>query len=192
MIDQKIVELVQLIAQNNDEDAFTKLYRHYFKGLISFGNSIVKNRQAVEDIVEDVFVKIWENRSVLPTVNNISHYVYVSTKYACFNYIKNKRNIPSDEIGEDILFSHSNPETSLINSENVNTIISLINALPPRCRLIFKLIKDEDMSYMEVAQLLDISVRTVNAQMSIAIARIIEGLTKEIPELYSCYTKKSV
>ena len=191
MTNKEIADLIYLIAQDDDEQAFGKLFRHYFNGLVSFGSSIVKNHQAVEDIVEDVFVKIWENRSLLLAVNNISNYIYVATKHSCLNYIKSKRNQPYDTIGEVLLYSEVNPESSFVNNENVNRIIHLINGLPPRCRLIFKLIKDEDMTYAEVAQLLNISVRTVNAQMTIATAKMIEGLKLSMPELNSYYIKKT-
>lgn len=192
MTHKEIANLVHQIAQYDDEKAFAALFRHYFAALTSFGSSIVKNHEAVEDIVEDVFLKLWENRSMLMAVNNISNYIYVATKNACLNYLKSKRNQVQETIGETHLFSDNNPESTLVNHENVNAIIRLINELPPRCRLIFKLIKDDEMSYAEVAQLLNISVRTVNAQMTIATSKMIEGLKLALPELKSYYLKKKV
>lgn len=191
MTNNKIADLILLIALEDDRQAFGVFFKHYFRGLVSYGSSIVKNHQAVEDLVTDVFVKIWENRKMLLGIHNISNYMYVATKHACLNYCKSKRNEPHENIGETLLYAESNPESTLVNTENVNGIISLINSLPPRCRLIFKLIKDEDMSYAEVADLLDISIRTVNAQMTIAIAKIIEGLKLSMPELNQYYLKKN-
>lgn len=191
MTNKEIADLVHLVAHEDDKQAFGKLFRHYFNGLVSFGGSIVKNHQAVEDLVTDVFVKIWENRSMLLAINNVSNYIYVATKHACLNYIKSKRNEPHEAIGETLLYAEANPESTLVNAENVNGIIRLINGLPPRCRLIFKLVKDEEMTYAEVAQLLDISVRTVNAQMTIATAKIVEGLKLSMPELNRYYIKRT-
>lgn len=191
MNNTRITDLIYLIVHDNDKEAFGVFFKYYFKGLVSYGNSIVRNHHAVEDVVTDVFVKIWENRSMLLGVSNISNYLYVATKHACINHCKSKKNAPHESIGETLLYTETNPELKLVNTENVNEIIRLINGLPPRCRLIFKLIKDEGMTYSEVANLLDISVRTVNAQMTLAIAKIIEGLQLAMPELNQHYIKKS-
>lgn len=188
MTDDKIKYLIAAIAGNNDEYAFLQLYRHYFSGLLSFANSIIKNKQVSEEIVEDVFIKLWDNRNILPTIHNLSHYLYVATKHAAINQIKSKKNIMWDDLGDYFLLS--TPESALVDNENTKIILTVINSLPPKCRLIFRLVKDEGLKYNEVAQLLNISVRTVNAQMCIAITRIIAELEKLLPEFAIYYSRK--
>jgi RNA polymerase sigma-70 factor (family 1) len=184
--------LVISISQDNDQEAFGVLFKRYFQPLISFGSSYIGNYQIVEEIVEDVFVKLWENRQMMPTIGNLSSYLYVATKYACINFLKSKKNQTFEELEEGSCFSECNAESTMVNRENIDVILSLINSLPPKCQLIFKLIKEEDMTYAEVAFLLDISVRTVNTQMTIAISKLTDGLKACLPELSSSYLRKSI
>jgi len=192
MSPDQIKGLVIRISQNDDQEAFEILFKRYVNGLISFGNSFINNFEAVEEIVEDVFVKLWENRQMMPTINNLSSYLYVATKHACLNFLKSKKNRVFVELDEVSYFSDPNAESQLVHQENVDVILSLISSLPPKCQLIFKFIKDDEMTYAEVARLLDISIRTVNAQMTIAIAKLTEGLKAALPELASNYLKKSI
>jgi len=182
--------LIHAIAENSDAFAFDELYRHYFPGLLSFACSFVKKDMPAEEIIEDVFVKLWANRSILPAIHNLSHYLYVATKHACINYLKSSQNVVFDEIGDALLFSYRTPEAEIISNENVEKILRIVNALPPKCRLVFRLIKEEGMKYSEVAQLLNISEKTVNAQMTIAFARIVDCLEKELPEYRQHFSRK--
>lgn len=190
MKENQLTYLVLAISERNDESAFDELFRYYFPGLISFTSSILKNDEEAEEVVEDVFIKLWNNRNLLSTINNLSHYLYTATKHTAFNYLKkSKRNI-TEEMGEELSFSLITPESRLINNENVKRIEDAINNLPSRCRLIFRLVKQEGMKYSEVAKLLDISERTVNAQMTIALSKLVEALDKALPEYAGYFSRK--
>ncbi len=190
MIENRIKYLLYSIAENSDRIAFDELFCFYFPGLVSFSNSLIKDQQLAEEVVEDVFLKLWENRRTMTTIRNFSHYIYTAAKYASFNAVKSKKRIDYEEIGDDFILGHTTPETKMISSENLDKIMAAINDLPPRCRLIFRLIKEDGLRYDEVAQLLSISVKTVESQMMIAIKRLVQSLAVLLPEYKAVILRK--
>lgn len=187
-------QLCLRIAEKDDEAAFKVLFESFFPGLLSFATSFLKEKSLAEDVVEDVFIKLWENRKMMPTIKSLPYYLYIATKHAALNCInRQKRNGSSalDNIGEHFVFSFSTPESDMISIENLEKISLAINSLPPRCRLIFRLIKEDGLKHTEVAQLLNISVKTVEAQMTIALSKIIDYLRVNLPEYFSYYTRKA-
>ncbi|HRN69825.1 MAG TPA: RNA polymerase sigma-70 factor [Niabella sp.] len=187
----KINLLIGLISENSDQRAFEEFVKHYFPPLLSFSFSITKDIQASEEIVEDVFVHIWQKRQILPSIQNISSYLYISVKHNSLNHINSKsysiqQKINTlDQIQDSFPISFLNPETDLISEENLQLIENEINKIPPKARLIFRLIKEDKMKYKEVASLLNISHRTVNAHLTYAIRSLSQILFKLFPEYLS-------
>lgn len=169
-----------------DEMAFRELFERFFPGLLSFGTSLLKDQLLAEEVVEDVFVKLWERKEAVTSIQNISHYLYKAVRYASINAFekqKKHKSISFEDVGESFTFSYSQSESLLISKENCLKISKAINELPERCRLIFRLIKEEGMKYKAVAQLLGLSEKTVENQMNIAIKKLIESLKADLPEL---------
>jgi RNA polymerase sigma-70 factor (ECF subfamily) len=185
--------LVAAIAENDDEQAFDELFRHYYPALLSYAHSLLNNRQVAEEVCVDVMVKLWGNRKMLRTINNLSTYLYVAVKHAVISYARtnayqwDKRKIPMQEAGESLPFEWQNQETSVISKETLAHINRAINQLPERCRLIFKLIKEDGLKYAEVATLLELSVKTIENQMAIAMKKLTTLLRSSFRE----YQKKS-
>lgn len=189
----KLEELSARIAGQNDELAFRELFEHFFPGLLSVAQSILKSRQLAEEVTEDVFIRLWENRSVLPTIKSLSYYLYVATRHACINALakqKKHQSISIEDAEETFVFSFTNIESSLIENENINQIAKAINVLPPKCRLIFRLIKEEKLKYKEVALLLNLSEKTVEAHMTQALRKITAYLQDHLPEYQSHFLQK--
>ena len=165
-----------LVAENDDQLAFQELFRHFFPGLLSFAEAYMKNRVFAEEVVEDVFIKLWENRKTLPAIRNLNYYLYVAVKHAAINYLEKNRRQPAlfsiDQLEESVLCFRQTPEDLLISEELLKEITSIINSLPPQCRLIFRLVKEEGLKYREVAELLNVSAKTVENQMSIAFHKL--------------------
>lgn len=188
MHSERLSYLVYAIAENGDEHAFDELFRIYYPALLSYAYSILKDRQDAEEICLDVMFKLWQNRKILPTVKNLSHYLYIAVKHSSISYMRTKgyralqKKIGLEEAGESFVYELGNHELRMINKETLEHINTAINTLPPRCRLIFKLIKEDGLKYSEVAQLLEISVKTVENQMTIAMKKltaIIAGMMKD-------------
>lgn len=189
-----IAQLAIQVAEKNDENAFKMLFQKFYAGLLSFATSVIKDQQMAEEVVEDVFIKLWENRETLPTITNLSYYLYVATKHASLNCIQKRKKDKAVSISgfeEAFQFGFSNPASEMITGENLRVIEGAINNLPPRCRLIFRLIKSEGLSYAQVSSLLNLSIKTIEAQMTIALKKLGENLIYDLSE-YMDYFKKKV
>lgn len=177
-------QLCQQIAQFDDEAAFGELFKLYYPRLLLFAETILKSRESAEEAVEDVFLKLWENRKVLPAINNINYYLLVAAKHKALNYLEKMERqaiISLDDV--EVAFGDIpvDPENTLISLENVRIIQTIINELPPRCKLMFRLVKEDGLKYREVSALLNVSVKTVETQISLALSKIGAALETRLP-----------
>lgn len=161
--------------ENDDANAFREIFDLFYTDLRSFSRSIVQNEHVAEDIVENVFIKLWENRKTLGNINNLSAYLFTATKYASINSLKAKKNtsdIDLEELGDNNLYTFTTPESTMIWKENIRQIENAINELPPRYKLVFYLIKEKGLTSREVAKLLNTSPRTVETQLYQSLKKI--------------------
>jgi len=174
------------MSEENHDLAFKKLYLEFFPKLLTFATTYTKDRQEAEIITDDVFLKLWANRSNLSAIKNFRFYLFVSTKNACLNYLKKNGKFSFSSIEDceiDILGIAQSPEQKKISDERLLQIKDAINELPPKCKIIFVLVKENGLKYNEVAELLNISVKTVETQMSLAFKKISNTLGNHFPEL---------
>lgn len=167
--------LIKKIALYDDPQAYKELFLSYYHRLTEFARSITGTRESAEEVVSDVFLKVWINRKSLLKVANVHLYLYISTRNASINCLKkeNRRATFSlDEVVVELRSLYLDPEQLMITAEMFRRIQRAISLLPPRCQLIFKLVKEDGLKYREVAELLELSVKTVENQMSIALAKI--------------------
>jgi RNA polymerase sigma-70 factor (family 1) len=172
-------KLISAIAYKDDAAAYKELFLLYHKRLLNFSITITHSKESSEEVVSDVFMKIWTNRKALPGVENFHLYAYVATKNLSINKLmkeKNQEHFSLDETFVDIRNIYADPEQLMITSEMQKRIRAAIQTLPPKCRLIFKLIREDGLKYKEVAQLLTLSVKTIESQMAIAIKKISEAI----------------
>jgi RNA polymerase sigma-70 factor (ECF subfamily) len=159
--------------------AYTQLYELFSDLLLRFSYSMVKSHEMAEEIVSDVFIKLWQIRDKLLEIDNLKIYLYTIAKNLSLNYIaKNyKRRIVSLEtIDVEAVITVNSPAEICISADLVRQIREVIRQLPPQCKLIFQLVKEDGLKYKEVAAILDISPLTVRNQLAIAIRRIGETL----------------
>jgi len=155
--------------------AYHALYTLFFHPLHRFCFSFVKSNEVAEEIVSDVFIKLWQIRNKLPEIDNLKVYLYQIAKNCCLNYITRhfKNPVTSlDEIDVETVISLDNPEELCISADIVHLIQQTIRQLPPQCRLIFQMVKEDGMKYKEVAEVLQVSVLTVRNQVAIATRKI--------------------
>jgi RNA polymerase sigma-70 factor (ECF subfamily) len=189
-----INQLCLQIAETDDEAAFGELFKLFYARLLLFAEAILKSREPAEEAVEDVLLKLWENRKMLPVINNLNYYLLVSVKHRSLDYlekIKSHAVISLDDVALEFGEMQVNPETALISAESIRIIRSVINDLPPRCKLIFHLVKEDGLKYREVADLLNISVKTVETQMSLALSKIGNALQTRLPSETRRYQNRS-
>jgi RNA polymerase sigma-70 factor (ECF subfamily) len=166
--------LVEQIASFGDEKAFRQLFVHYYDKLFYFSNSFVKSREAAEEIVQDVFISIWGRRDKLARINNLGVYLYVAVKNLSINYL-NRSGSPYTDLNQlDVSLPSvtASPEDLLVASEMLQAINRCIAQLPPKCRMVYKLVKEDGLRYKEVAEILHISPRTVENQIGAALRKI--------------------
>jgi RNA polymerase sigma-70 factor (ECF subfamily) len=182
-----IRSLQQRIALYEDMQAYRALYNLFFNNLHRFCFSFVKSSEAAEEIVSDVFIKLWQIRNKLPEIDNLKVYLYQIAKNFCLNYITRHFKNPVsglDELDIETVISLDNPEEMCISADIVNTIQQTIKQLPPQCRLIFQMVKEDGMRYKEVADILQLSVLTVRNQVAIATRKVAEALPASISLQY--------
>lgn len=171
----KIRLLQQAISCFDDTQAYKELFLYFQPPLEQFAFSIVRSKEISEEIVSDVFIKIWEKRHLLDKVENLKFYLFTAVKNAAINKIhqQKKTNVLNiDDAPIELKSLYLDPEQQLISAEMLKQLQDVIQQLPPRCKLIFKLVKEDELSYKEVAELLQISVKTVENQMTIALKKI--------------------
>ena len=174
-----IAALLYSLSVNNDESSYRRIFDEFFPPLKRFAYTFLKSPEQAEEIASDVLIALWENRHKLSTIDNIRVYLFVIARNKCLNVLKSRQSHPIvslENIPIDIVFSGKNPEQLCINSEVRKKIEKAINALPARCKLVFKLVKEENLSYREVAAILNISTKTVDAQLVTALKKIAEAI----------------
>lgn len=171
---------IKLKISQGDEQAFEIIYRIYYKKLLKFAKTLLKSAEMAEEVVEDVFVKVWCNREMINEINDLTLYLYSAVKKQCLNVLaKNSNAITTSSIeliDLDFYDTDSDPHDQLVTTEMMNNVRHIIDCLPTRCRLIFKMIREDGLKYKEVAEILNISVNTIDVQMAIAVKRICTSL----------------
>jgi len=173
------------IHEADDIEAFEELHARYFSALCNFTYSYLRNKQLCEEVVSDVFVALWQKRKELNHVRTIKSFMYTCAKNLSIDTIrKNKIRIQSDtslyeiEIpdAEDYILS------PLEQNEFKEHINIAIEQLPPQCKLIFKMLINDQLTYKEIAEVLNLSRKTVEAQIAIAYKKI----TLHLKKIYHC------
>ena len=170
-----IRELQHRIAVYDDEAAYKELFLHCYHPLLQFANTFVHNDPVAEEIVSDVFINIWEQRQDLEEILHLKVYLYVSIKNLSLKYLlkqRKKATVSIDELEVNVKSQFHNPEEMLITKELLASYDQAVSSLPPRCKLIYKLIKEDHLKYKEIAEILNISVKTIDSQLAIALAKI--------------------
>lgn len=175
-------ELAQKIA-SGDELSFKSLFLSCHASLMSFAVSILHVRPLAEEVVSDVFLNIWQNKSRLLEIENLSLYLYVSVRNRSLNALeklRRERTVWIEETAVEFRSFSEDPVQNLLTAENLREIKKAVASLPPKCGLIFKLIKEDGLSYKETAELLELSVKTIENQMGIALKKLSEAIPSEL------------
>lgn len=172
---------IDLIArlQKDDARAFDQVFEYFYPALLYFAVAIIYNKQEGEDIVMDTFRKFWQLRNNFETVPNIKAFLYITTRNACFNYLKyaqrqtsNKKKWFDAATGE----ADENMERMMIESETLRIIYDAVKQLPKKCRRVFELTYFEGMNNHEISKEMGISISTITSQRSRAIHLLKENL----------------
>ncbi len=171
---QTIARIQERIAES-DQSAYKELFELFYKKLFRLAFIITKSHELSEEIVSDVFISLWRKRDKLLEIENLKVYLYVAIKNTSLNYLARltKTEVVSlDSLEFEPAPPFSNPEEALITKEMNHRLSLAIQCLPPRCRMIFKLVKEDGLTYKEAAKVMQLSVGTIDNQLVLAIKKL--------------------
>ena len=177
-----ISALLYSVSVNNDEPSYRRLFHIFFPSLKRFAWCLLRSAEPAEEIASDAMIAIWENRHRLMEIENIRVWLFVIVRNKCLNLLRQQQaraTLALDDLRVDISFPGKDPEQICISSEMRKKMEKAVNSLPQRCKLIFKLVKEEGLSYKEVADILEISSKTVDAQLVTALRKITQAVRLE-------------
>ena len=157
-----------------DKEHFNQLFTDYYVNLYRFAYTYVKDSDISEEIVQEIFLLLWEKRNSLIISTSIRSFLYTSIKNKALNYIRDEKT----RIGHENEFAREQSAkfTQILNfcerEELTQIIDQTIHELPKQCRIIFEMSKNENLTYKEIAQHLNISPKTVENQMGIALKKL--------------------
>jgi len=160
-----------------DERAFQTLFRKYYPAMCHFAHQFLNDSELAEETIQDLFVKIWEKRENLNIQTSVKHYFFRSVRNHCLNQIQHEK-IKKQYSDRMLESTHQeiNPDQFYIEVDLVERIERSIDSLPPKRQEIFRLSREQGMKYKEIAETLNISVKTVEAQMGLALKYLREEL----------------
>jgi RNA polymerase sigma-70 factor, ECF subfamily len=171
-------ELMVCLA-NDDRKAFEYIFRTYYQDLCRFGTTYVKDKDVAEELVQQIFINIWERRYELTISTSMKAYLFTAVRNKSFNYLKLQlpkeyKKVDVDNVG---FVDASNKEEDIIFEDLKIYVAKAIDTLPVKCRAIFNLSRNSGLTYKEIAEELDISVKTVENQIGIALKKMREQLS---------------
>lgn len=174
-----------------DVDSYGNFFKaNYHTACLVAGRYIADTHEA-EDIVQEVFIKIWEKRDDIRIHSTLKHYLFNSVKNASINYVQRKKDLTTELSLSDIKNSTEEKEDRFVSEEFAAKIDQAIETLPPQCKRIFLLAFIENRTYQEIADTLGLSKNTVKTQMGVAYKLLREKLHDSFFNLFFLLLNKS-
>jgi len=173
---------MELVAAIEKEE-LERWFYDYYEGLTRYAFSMVKKQDEAEDIVQKLFIKLWEKREKLEIKGSEKSYLYSAVYNTSINYLTSvarKNNHRSVEVDYS-LSDNKSTDWDIESKELENTIELAMQTLPPKCREVFQLSRQEQLSYKEIADQLNISIKTVENQMGKALKLMRSALHEYLP-----------
>jgi RNA polymerase sigma-70 factor (family 1) len=173
-------EQLILMIKNGEGGAFTALYNHYWHKLFSVAANKLGRIDEAEELVQDIFLDIWHRRDQLNITGELKAYLAVAVKYRVINVLakRNRAEKYKKDTHLTLQVADHNLEDWLSFKELKDRLASLVVDLPDKCRLVYKLSREEGYSRKEIAHALDISEKTVESHLTRALNSLRNGLRK--------------
>ena len=162
--------------QLTEEQAFELIFRKYYVRLCGFANKFIANAAEAEEIVQEVFLNIWAKKDRLKLDDEIKPYLFKSVQNLCFNFIEHQKVIDNYYSVIEVVYKNQKEDfdtyESVLFTEFQAKVDEAIGSLPEECRKIFRMSREDGLKYTEIASKLDLSVKTVETQMSRALSKL--------------------
>jgi RNA polymerase sigma-70 factor (ECF subfamily) len=166
--------------KQGDEDAFDYLFNFYYPGLIVYANKFLADNHLAQEIVQGVFLKLWQDRRYIEINSSVKSYVFRSVRNKCLDILKHRK--IEDEYARKVLDeqepSNENTWDTYVESELYLILIREIEKLPPECQKIFRYSRIRNLTNREIAEKFDLSIKTVENQISKAL-KVLRSALKE-------------
>jgi RNA polymerase sigma-70 factor, ECF subfamily len=176
----KDVDLLKRI-RSGDEAAFDGLFRTWYPALVRLAERMLRESEAAEEVVQDVMLEFWRRRETLEVHTSVQAYLFQSTRNRSLNRLRHGRVERREDFDADLLPSRATSDTGAIEQEMEQALRQAIAGLPPRCRQVFELNRIQGLKYAEVAEVLGVSVKAVEAQMGRALRTLREKMGPWLP-----------
>ncbi|MBV6641221.1 MAG: RNA polymerase sigma-70 factor [Cyclobacteriaceae bacterium] len=182
MVDSKLLKKIA----SGDQQAFRELFDLYHGKLFELARYYSKSDQVAEEVTNDVFIKIWKKRNKLSAIKQLDSYLYIATKNETLTYLRdNKKDLALMSINQvelNLKLQVQDAEHSFLSKELLKELEDSIKNLPEKSGLVYRMVKEDNLSYKEVARVLDLSVKSVEKHMGLAFKRI----RKDLSSYLSC------
>lgn len=183
---QEILILHKKMCYLQDEDAYRKLFYHFYPILLNFSTAILSNKEDAEEVVSEVMLKVWTMGGDLNYVENLTVYLFKATRNKAYDVLRKKnREVSTVTISDHIqayIVDKNSPESLYTRSELEQYIGKIIRALPTQSQLVYRLIKEQGLAYKQVTEVLGISLNTAETHMRLALKKIRAALNAYLAE----------
>lgn len=162
-------KILVLRLKDGDKTAFKALFERYYPRFLSFAHRLLKDQSAAEDLIQNVFLKIWVGRANLNESKNFKNYLLVAVRNEIYQYFRKQFRLDDTAEYPEIIDASQNQDTELSAKELETRIAGVISKMPQRRREVFNLSRLEKLSNQEIASRLGISVRTVEKHIENAL-----------------------
>jgi len=177
-----------MVPEAGNAVVFERVFKSEFKNLYSYACSILKDEAAAEEMVQQVFYKLWEKRGTIQELQSVTAYLYRSVHNECLNYLKHAKVKSAHQAYAAYTSKEADlPPDQVTLKELQNQIDSAIQELPEQCRAVFQMSRYEDLKYKDIADRMGISVKTVENQMGKALRTLRTKLAEFLPVVVLCF-----
>ncbi len=177
MPDEKLEHILHRL-RSDDKGALKQVFQMCYPIVVKSIHRFIQDRNLVEDLSQEVFMRFWTKRHQINVTTSLPAYLRRMAINEALGYLRSKKNHSTDEFTLDsITETDAGAEQQYLYNELQDNITSAIDTLPPKCKIIFKMSRFDDMTYREIADALNISIKTVENQMGKAL-RLLRGKLK--------------
>jgi len=176
--------------QSGNESAYEMIFRTFYQPLCRYAYSFLEDKEEAEEVVQSAFITVWEKRKSIDIQTSLKSYLYRMVRNGCLNVIKHEK-VKQQHVAHEMAVtevSYESVSQKVYASELESKITEALKALPEQCRLVFQLSRFEELKYQEIADQLQISVKTVENHMGKAL-RIMREQLKEYLPLFLIFMK---
>lgn len=179
--DEDLIDAIRI----GNEAVFETVFRQYYAVLCQYARSVLNDADEAEEMVQAVFLTVWERRDSLLITTSLKAYLYRSVHNRCLNRLKqiSVQTGHRQQAASELYANHTSPAQTVLNDELTERLRVAIGRLPEQCRRIFEMSRFEELRYGEIADRLDLSIKTVENQIGKALRILRTELSDYLPVL---------